>query len=154
MSQDIIKKPAGLKSSVDSSRHFIHQINFTAFIWHVHTRVIFATVHGLVVTRIRFVCWNTSPLFPLQSSKPKSKGTTFLILIRVSPFWLDSGLKSITHHSSSYHQTDKLIKSLWGSYSGFKVCHRHCHYERTADTMSIVMTLFQCVGLSSMLLSL
>lgn len=30
------------------------------------------------VTRTRFVFWDMSPLFPLQSSVPESKGTAFL----------------------------------------------------------------------------
>lgn len=120
-------------------QHFIHQINLSVFLWHIRTRVISATVHVLVVTRTRFVCWNMSPLFPLRSSKPGSKDTTFLTLISVSPFWLDPGLKSITHRSSSYHQTDshKLINSLCCSYlvdlsmspslSPWKDCRQYAH---------------------------
>ncbi len=96
-----------LTSFLDSSMHFIHQINLSLFLRHVHTRVIFCNCACFLWSQGAALYAGTClRCFPPRSSEPESKDTAFLTLISISPFWLDPGLKSITHHSSSYQQTD------------------------------------------------
>lgn len=106
-----------LNGFLDPTKHFIHQINLSVFLWHIRTKVIFATVHVLAATKTRFVSWNISPLIPLRSSTPESKDTTFLTLISVSPFWLDPSTE-INYSPLQWLPPDrhKLISLLCCSY--------------------------------------
>lgn len=68
-------------AEINPFTHFIHPINCSVTF---HTKVFFFSPsphprpRPPAVTRTSFVFWDMSPLFPLQSSVPESKGTAFL----------------------------------------------------------------------------
>ena len=136
-----------LNAFLDPSGLFIYQIKLQVFLWHIRARFFFfckcacSRGHKDPLCMLGHGC-----CFHRGHLSPRARTPLFLTLISVSAFWLDPGLKSITHRSSSHCPMDghKLINSWVRSKLGeFK-----CVPMRGLRTICslVAMILFHCLG--------